>query len=520
MNTTDPRTTWWFWRHVQDRLTTFALALVSPLKGKRYRVIIEKQGTGYCDPQRCVIQANPAMFPEARVEVQFRATQGVLAHEVAHALFTEAWPEARENLLCQMTNILEDERIERCLGTFYPGITPVIELLGDLCLAETKGGEADPRWQAAACCLAWRWAYTRTSEGEMLAQLDVGADGQALWAAVRPLVETAWTAPTTTAVIDLAHLILEQIGLPAATRPLGGLSFVSLRGIPRERAGEPLSLDGAYREIQPGLGETPLDDMPAGRDDEFLRPAPYTTLEDAARPLARQLAEALRIPEPDVHPRPHEWRGRFHFRQDLRTPETPCLYAQGLERTPRSLALYMLVDRSGSMSDLEPHVQLALMTLYLAATDLAIPTGITAFGANLDDDEPALTFPITEQMMPRAQENTKALIAGYRGTTGAEFLDWGLRVAERELLARPERRKVLVVIHDGQPVYSGRRGSDWELSLRHLRRLESGGITPIGIDLGEGEDDQVKLRQLFRWLVVCAGEQLPEKLGDLLRRLA
>jgi len=205
MKTTDPRQTWWFWRSVQERLITFALALVSPLKGKRYRVVLKNEGTGYHDSKRRVIQANPAMFSEQPPSVQFRATQGLLAHEVAHALFTGAWPEARENLLCQMTNILEDERIERSVSGFYPGIAPAIRLLGDLCLGEMKGGESDSQWQAFSCCLAWRWAHSPTCEARMFRQLRVQPAGVALWSKVRVLVEEAWTAPDTATVIELAR---------------------------------------------------------------------------------------------------------------------------------------------------------------------------------------------------------------------------------------------------------------------------------------------------------------------------
>ena len=50
--------------------------------------------------------------------------------------------------------------------------------------------------------------------------------------------------------------------------------------------------------------------------------------------------------------------------------------------------------------------------------------------------------------------------------------------------------------------------------------METAGLTPIGIYLGGQRDDEARLRQLFRWLVVCSGEELPEKLGDLLRSLA
>lgn len=521
MRKTDPRKTWWFWRAVQERLTTFTLALVSPLKGRRYRVLLEGNGTGYHDPIHHVIQANPSLFPDRPPHEQFTATQGLLAHEVGHALFTGAWPEAKENLLCQMVNILEDERIETAISLFYPGIAPAIQLLGDLMLKQQKRVLGlDPKWQAFACCLVWRWAHSRTSENGMHKQLRTTSAGIALWEKVRPLVEEAWQAPDTEHVIILARQVLKLLDLPESTGWQVWVMGVGAEGVPRKRTGEPLMAPtGPCSHVQPGLGLAAGDDLSPLPADEYLQPTPYLELEDAARPLARQLADALRMPEPDTHPEPHEWRGRYAFRQELRTPETPCLHAQAIERSPRSLALYVLADRSGSMHALEEPVRLALMTLYLAVTELSIPVGLAAFGANKDDDEQALTFPMTESMSSMATEATKALIAGYRGTTGSEFLHWGLTLAERELAMRPERLKVLVVLHDGQPVYNGSRGNDWTLSERHLRHLETQGLTPIGVYLGGNADDERKLGQLFRWLVVCQGEHLPDKLGDLLRGL-
>ena len=88
-----------------------------------------------------------------------------------------------------------------------------------------------------------------------------------------------------------------------------------------------------------------------------------------------------------------------------------------------------------------------------------------------------------------------------------------MQLAERSLLARPERRKFLLVIHDGQPT-----SQDFSLSLESLLAMERKGITPIGIFLGENPEDA--LRQLFPRLVVTEGHQLPEKLGMLFKSLA
>lgn len=116
-------------------------------------------------------------------------------------------------------------------------------------------------------------------------------------------------------------------------------------------------------------------------------------------------------------------------------------------------------------------------------------------------------------------ELAKALIAGYTGWSCEEYLDWGLRKAEAELRSRPERLHVLLIIHDGEPVFRTRTASDWDLSLAHLRALEQAGIMPIGIHLGN--ENLEKLHKLFTRLVNCPdGNALPEKLGNTLRNLA
>jgi nitric oxide reductase activation protein len=103
--------------------------------------------------------------------------------------------------------------------------------------------------------------------------------------------------------------------------------------------------------------------------------------------------------------------------------------------------------------------------------------------------------------------------------TTAEFLAWGLDTAVKELSVRPERLKVLLVIHDGEPVYRTRAESDWNLSQECLSRMERSGITPIGVYIGP-ESGCSRLKLLFRRLVVCEGRELPEKLGSLLQSLA
>ena len=119
------------------------------------------------------------------------------------------------------------------------------------------------------------------------------------------------------------------------------------------------------------------------------------------------------------------------------------------------------------------------------ATELRIPLGMAFFGHNSSSRVDRLVLEVTP-IHGQPAEEPKALIAGYHGRTRAEYLDWGLALAEKALLSRPERRKVLIVAHDGVPVYNGDLGDVYQMSLSRLRRLERQGIIPIGLYLGEG----------------------------------
>lgn len=522
----DQRTTWFIWRDVQQRLVKWTMAL---LQGRRYTIRLEPDGTGYHAPVEKVIQANPQLFPNQPVEVQFRITQGLLAHECGHAWFTGSWPEQSENTLQELTNMLEDQRIEQAIGVLYPGVVPAIRQLGDLVYAGMEQALDDARQQAYICCLGWRWAHDRTNECEMFKRLEVSKDGQALWARVRLLVEQAWKAADTQAVIALARDILRILDIPTSAPQLG-IAQVNSHGVPVNGA-KPAPLPTGPADAAPGvgagIGEGDLPGIPAkGR---MLEPAPYLELEETVRPRAARLAEALKESQPDQRPTPHEYHGRYAFRQELRTPDTPHLARQDIGIAKRSLALYVLVDRSGSMDRFEQAVREALMTIYLAAVQVGIPIGMAYFGEDdfYSGDSPLPPDRITVEqtvaevapLSPNNNELAKSLIAGYTGWSCEEYLDWGLRKAEAELRARPERLHVLLIIHDGEPVFHTRTVSDWDLSLAHLRSLERAGVIPIGVHLGN--ENLEKLHKLFPRLVNCPnGEALPDKLGSMLSSLA
>ena len=106
----DQKHLWWIWSVTQQRLSKWALAL---LHGRHYTIRLQPEGTGFHAPLERIIQVNPQLYPDQPVEVQFRLTQGLLAHECGHAWFTGCWPDQSEDALQELTNILEDGRAPR-----------------------------------------------------------------------------------------------------------------------------------------------------------------------------------------------------------------------------------------------------------------------------------------------------------------------------------------------------------------------------------------------------------------------
>lgn len=512
---------WWIWRSVQTRLIKWTLLL---LGGRKYAVELTTDidtGAHYPDLKR--IEVNPEMFARESIDVQFRATQGLLLHETGHARYTDAWPEQKDNVLCELVNVLEDQRIEQAMSIAFPGAAPALMLLGDLVYRDLRGSETKPEFKAFQACLAWRWAHTRSSEREMFKRLNMLKDEAAcdLWSKIRPLVEAAWRAPNTGEVIRLARDTLALLGISESLPPRR-LKGVSASGVPLKRGDDDPALPAPTGPAidGPGLDGTPLEttEHHSGTGRSWTRPQPYIALEDSARPLAQRIVEVLHEPRPNARPRADATAGRYVYRLEARDWERPFLKRTALGRAPRSLALHLLIDWSSSMRSSADGVRLALMALHLAAAQLAIPHAITFFGAGRD----AAPYERLETIVSFHDrgEWPKALIAGYEPSAGNEYLFAALDLAIAQLRDRPERDQIAIVCSDGQPVWSGREGRDWDLSLARVAQAEQKGIKVIGLFLGEGEEDLRKMQRLFPRLIVTTPDRLPEKLGGMLISLA
>jgi hypothetical protein len=511
---------WWIWRGVQTRLIKWTHLI---LGGRKYTVELDPETeTGFHSPDRKLISVNPEMFNKEKPETQLRCTQGLLFHEVGHARFTGCWPEQKDDILCNLVNILEDERMERCMSILFPGGTPALRLLGQLCYHQTKidRADSDPRTAAITAALAWRWAHRFSTEKDMFAKMKMTAATQASWAKIKDLVEQSWQAPDTQTVIEIAVEILRILGLPKNSPELPeSLKKLFGKDIPLERgrgASAAEATPTSIAEDSPGLDSLPEEEIDhrSGFGKSVTKPVSYIDLENKAKPIAQQIIDILKEVQPFIKTLADANSGRFKFRLEQRDYTRPFARRILPNRQPRSLALYVLVDWSSSMDYSAGDVRLALMALNLACAAVHIPHEITFFGADRD------AAPVDQiEIIKRFDEHgdwPKALLAGYSPSAGNEFLFRGLDKAMDELERRPERDRVILIIHDGQPVWRGPEGSDWDLSLQRLAAAERLGLKPIGIYMGTSDSDAERIAKLFKNLVTTDSKHLAEKLGHML----
>lgn len=572
------KTSWWFLSRFQIRLSMFARSLC---KRANLRLTNELSGIGQNQhgDREDLILINPSAFQDVEpVLLQFELTQGVIGHEVGHSLFTDGWVSSQYTKLAWLVNALEDERIERGVAYVYPLFATRFEQLAKFLLTN-----APSTFSALDAALIYRWACRFQTDEQFVMSLDSPDEWAAIKPLVLQAWEAPSTEEViriAKEILAILKIPTEDSPRRCAENMIGADlpegkkkgrripsrhreaqensseqkednsteegSESSAEGEeedqqeetdsgPEPRASKSVSTSSAssedaeedseefVAEDQP-INPSALGDMEAEAiqmvekmpSDTYSHPAPFMDLENEVKLAVAQLSRKLVRPTPEVLTVRHEWRGRYNARAAVQTPDKPFMKRELIGDSSRSLALYVLVDRSGSMSVCEGHVRTALMMLYLAATRNGIPTGIAYFGAQTSKN---CVLEITPPSL-REEDGVKASIAGYSGATGNEFLCWGLKLAEKRLFELSAPDKVVLVIHDGQPVYSGPEGRDWDLSMVQLSKMRANRLHTIGLYLGCDGKDVIKMTGLFnRNLIVCSPDQLPDELGTILVNL-
>ena len=501
---------WYEWRNIRNRLFAFGSAVqgVSP-----YTMELEpdpaKCPSGYTNFSRRLIMVNPTLF-EVTPETQYLLTKAVLCHEAGHRRFTT--PTKLPSHIHMVSNLLEDERIEKLMEQEFAGVRHLLRDLSEELLREAR--PLDPESEDPSEVLSYILQTRFSEKCGLPVRGELSSTNKRLWNEVAPLVWGAWSADSSAACDANAEEILKILGIDEADIPEWLKAFLShLEIVEGERKsgdraehsaptlGGPMP--GDERDSEPFDGEPVPKAHSLGNYEHVIGPKPYTELLEKVRPLVRRLIEELSSEDIGSASEPSGRGGRLSVRQHLREPERPFLWEEEGRPAPPTIAFRLIIDHSTSMSyrgRIEHAAQTAIL-MHLAAKELSIPHGIAIAPhdiriASLESGEEAL-----------------AMIAGILPAQ-TSWEDTGLAVSlhGNELAARKEDVKLLIVIHDGM-------GNDHELLARECRRLRDR-VLVIGLGIGMEEMEADLLREQFgpdRYISCKSAEELPEKVGAILR---
>lgn len=166
-------------------------------------------------------------------------------------------------------------------------------------------------------------------------------------------------------------------------------------------------------------------------------PLPYIA---EAAPLVTQMLRELRVEQPRSSCGANRECGKFNSRYYIRSVEKPWKRKMFHGEESPKMALFLLLDLSGSMINDVHNLRVFAMAVYEVCRQLSIPLIIGAFDDNYE-------------VIKQADEWSEAVTMRLAGLVHRDMttLCPGLRDAYRQLFSRPETLKHVVVVHDGGP---------------------------------------------------------------------
>lgn len=580
---------WWEYRAARQALTAFGQALSG---GRRFPIRFRKAGVNYTDFSRREVVIDPEVVTDPDPGIHQALVKGALCHEFAHVRYTTPYfgmdtsrTDLKAAIVAQVSNILEDERIDRAMMNASWGTEKYLRFrkrrLWEQLLTEIDSSSEDPA-QVLTAVLHLRYGW------ECKGQLH--PKNQALLDQIWPLVWRAWNAISTDVVRACAEEVVRILGLEerakaeqeALQKLLDQLAaqgcqmtLSGLRqdapdqgpggmGMPMPGAGGPGS--GAGGDGEPGDGEGRAagrasdipkmedvldgpgqDGKPGGEptegesegegdgksEDERLAESEQDALKrifrgkggtdergDALRPrqiedgsieAATKRSQVLVRQLKKIPPRPRsqavEFGPRYSFRDEERRSDR-AFRKRDLPTRQRTIALGILVDCSGSMSPVMDEVASAVLATERAARELNVPFAVWGFSSWRQPAIEVLGFGADRATAP---ERINGLVA-----SGGTILAPAVQAVGEAMRGVRADRRVLLVIHDGQP-------SDMAASTAAVNALRRE-LEVVGVFLGDGDENADlidPMRELFgqRLVVAPDPDALMVVLGSFLSRL-
>lgn len=182
------------------------------------------------------------------------------------------------------------------------------------------------------------------------------------------------------------------------------------------------------------------------------------------------------------------------------------------DESPR-LAVEILVDESGSMScaDRITHARKAAIVVYDFCKSLDIPVEIyghsTGYGVEL------YSYASFDSVDASDRYRLMDMSARDGNRDGA-----ALRFVAERLVKRPEKKKLLIIISDGQPADYGYYGTEAEADLRGIKKeYNRQGITIFAAAIGS---DKENIRRIYKdgFLDITTLEDLPKNMALLVKQ--
>ena len=217
---------------------------------------------------------------------------------------------------------------------------------------------------------------------------------------------------------------------------------------------------------------------------DALRPR---QIEDGSIEAATKRSQVLVRQLKKIPPRPRsqavEFGPRYSFRDEERRSDR-AFRKRDLPTRQRTIALGILVDCSGSMSPVMDEVASAVLATERAARELNVPFAVWGFSSWRQPAIEVLGFSADRATAP---ERINGLVA-----SGGTILAPAVQAVGEAMRGVRADRRVLLVIHDGQP-------SDMAASTAAVNALRRE-LEVVGVFLGDGDENADlidPMRELF-----------------------
>ncbi|MHB1455391.1 MAG: vWA domain-containing protein [Armatimonadota bacterium] len=269
------------------------------------------------------------------------------------------------------------------------------------------------------------------------------------------------------------------------------------------------SLSDVIQDVKDAVKESAADTTPVDAGiksagvggGRAITPEPYMDILEAAIPVYQELLRELKTEEPKAISGASMYPGKLKMRYSMRDKDKPYAKKSLKGLSIPTIALSLVLDRSGSMSDMIIELKTMAMAIYLTCEKLKIPLEIWAL-------EGAICIKGFDEWSP----NVLAKLAGVWAGGGTNMVPTLTSVVE-SLNKRQEELKQVVLVHDGCPSdYDD--VVEWRKALHHISvfamHINNGGAVPILME---------RMTDLFSAQSFCLApiEQIPKLWGSFMK---